>query len=83
MGCIRIVHSYSMVMYIELLVQVYIGEEARRINGKSFLKYCAVLMDHWRECLSSCDVLKDQWRECLSHCAVLCTMWFKIIAWVA
>ena len=36
MGCIRIVHSYSMVMHIELLVQVHIGAEARRSNGESF-----------------------------------------------
>ena len=71
MGCIRIVHSYSLVMYIELSVQVYIGEEARRINGELF---CAVLEDHWRECLSRCAVLKDQWRECSSHCAGFCIL---------
>ena len=34
-GCIRIVHSYSMVMHIELSFQVHIGEGARRSNGES------------------------------------------------
>ena len=35
-GGIRIVHSYRMVRYIEFSIQVYIGEEIRKINGENF-----------------------------------------------
>ena len=53
MGCIMIVHSYSMVMHIELSFQVHIGEEARRSNGESVqvIVLCCALFDsrllHW------------------------------------
>ena len=48
-----IVHSYSMVMHIELSFQVHIGEEARRSNGESVqvIVLCCALFDsrllHW------------------------------------
>ena len=74
MGCIRIVHSYSMVRYIELSVQVLHWRGNKKDQWRELLSHCGVLKDHWRVCLSYCAVLKDQWRECLSHWAVLCTM---------